>query len=125
MDVFASVEIALGRFVRRSLVEKVGKRARVEDILKGASGLAEIFKYDLAISGSKISVGRLINELARPRNEAVHGGMTPDGDTTRKAIFLAVDLLAETPPIQTTSAITREASRIRKPDRASEEVPHS
>ncbi len=112
MDACTSVEIALGRFVRYSLTEKGRKEKEVEEILRGASGVAEIFRYYLALSSSKISIGRMIDQLARPRNDAVHGGTRPDDNTTRKAISVAVDLLAETSPIQTTNQIRREARRI-------------
>ena len=114
MDACTSVEIALGRFVRYSLTEKGRKEKEVEEILRGASGVAEIFRYYLALSSSKISIGRMIDQLARPRNDAVHGGTRPDDNTTRKAISVAVDLLAETSPIQTTNQIRREARRILK-----------
>ena len=70
----------------------------VKEISKGVSGVVELYRLNgPRAKGPPVSIGQVIDQLATPRNLAVHAGEAMDHDTAEKAVRTAKALLEVTP----------------------------
>lgn len=94
----SAAEVALSESADRLLAGSGRSEAERDEILGRVSGLAELCRLNSARpKGLPVSLGRVIDQLARPRNEAAHKGREPGEDDTFNAVRTAQALLAVSP----------------------------
>ena len=73
----------------------------IDSILAMASGLVELMKLHECLTAEEWSVSRrrAMDQLARPRNEAVHAAVVPDRDSTDRALEVANRIVDECSPV--------------------------
>lgn len=102
IDACSAAEVALGTAVTVRLQQHGLADAEREQVLKLASGIAEAFPLyqQLVLSGqSTVSRGRVLDQLANPRNRAAHGGEQPDETVAHRALETAGQLVHEAMPL--------------------------
>jgi hypothetical protein len=92
----SAAEVALSKAAKEALVRSGCRRREAADIVGGVTGVAELYRLN-ARDGLAPTLQKVMSELARPRNPAVHAGDSLDGDSTRKAITTARALLEVSP----------------------------
>jgi hypothetical protein len=94
----SAVEVALSESAAAALTDAGRSKREVEDILNGVSGAVELYWLNAGRDGGlPVSIGRVMSQLAGPRNRAVHAGETPVADTARDAIRTAKALIEVSP----------------------------
>jgi HEPN domain len=94
----SAAEVALSKAAAALLARAGRTRKERDDILEGASRLIELYRLNATGKrGLAVSIGRAMDQLARPRNRAVHEGKEPDEETATKAIRTARALLEVAP----------------------------
>jgi len=63
------------------------------------NGVAALFKVYFASNGSQVTFKEVFEQLARPRNKALHNGEKFSGDESDKAFKIAKRLISETAPM--------------------------
>ena len=99
IDACCAAELAMGSVVRAALRAQGIDDARSDKVIERASGVVEMFRLYLVAHGSAISDGRVINELAGPRNRAAHGGRTPSPEEMERALATSRLVLDEASPL--------------------------
>ena len=94
----SAAEVALSESADRLLAASGRSEGERDEILGRVSGLAELCRLNGARpKGLPVSLKRVIDQLARPRNEAAHKGREPSEDDTLNAVRAARALLAVSP----------------------------
>jgi hypothetical protein len=94
----SAAEVALSSAAREMLLRAGRTEDEVEAILGGVTGLIELYRLNSGRRpGLAVSIKRVMDQLARPRNRAVHQGAAPDKETVKKAIQAAKALLGVSP----------------------------
>jgi hypothetical protein len=120
IDACSAAEIALGGAVRAHLRAHGLHDADIEQLLRLGPGIGEAFPVyqQLVLSGpSAVSRGRVLDQLANPRNRAVHAGERPDETVAKRAVDTARLLVQEAAPLPPPDAIlqqTRAGARHRR-----------
>ena len=112
IDACSAAEIALGAALTARLQAQGLTNAEMEPLLRLGSGIAEAFPvyWQLVAAGqSAVSRNRVIDQLAGPRNRAVHAGEHPDDTVARRAVETAVMLVREAIPLRSPDEILPEA----------------
>jgi hypothetical protein len=93
----SATEVAFARSAREQLI-RIGWAARdVADLLKGTNGVVDLYRLIAAHRQLPVSIRQVRDQLAEPRNLAVHGGESPNRETVKKAIHTARALLSVSP----------------------------
>ncbi len=93
----SAAEVALAQAVRTNF-EGIGWAERdVTELLKGASGIVDLYRLVAAERQLPVSVMQVRDQLAAPRNRGAHGGESPTGGVVRSAIRTARELLSVSP----------------------------
>ena len=94
----SAAEVALSESADRLLAASGRSETERDEILRRISGLAELCRLNGARpKGLPVSLRRVMDQLARPRNEAAHKGREPSEDDTLNAVRAARALLAVSP----------------------------
>jgi hypothetical protein len=90
IDACTAAEVSLGNAVRASLNAAGVPEKTAENILRQSSGAVELFRLFI-IAGARpvLSDSRVMDKLAKPRNDAVHAGSRSTVVDARKAIETA------------------------------------
>jgi hypothetical protein len=104
----SAAEVALSAAARAHLMAAGRTRDEVDKILSGVTGVVELYRLN---AGRRrplcVSIGKVRNELANPRNAAAHAGQTPDEDVAIAALRVARALL-DVRPLPTPRSLLRE-----------------
>jgi hypothetical protein len=103
----SAAEVALDRESRR-LLSRAGYSEEDRDaILRRTSGVMELYRIAATRRGRlPVSFRRVSDQLAKPRNDAVHAGQSADEATTRGAIETAKRLI-DIAPLRTPESFIR------------------
>lgn len=102
-----AAEVALSESARAQLSHAGRSKVEIDALLRGVSGVVELYRLNAARKpGLAVSIGRVIDQLAGPRNRAAHEGEALDNGTARKAIQTARALL-EVSPLPTARSFLR------------------
>ncbi len=98
----SAAEVALSDSARSLLAAAGQTDEQIQASLDEASGVVELYHLYAELRGDLkaalgVSSGRVIDQLAGPRNRAVHAGQALDLDITRKAYKTAKALVAASP----------------------------
>lgn len=94
----SAAEVALSDAFRELLRDAGRAEGEVRDISRGVSGVVELYRLNAGRAGGlSVSISRVMDQLANPRNLAVHAGEAMDNDTAKNAILTAASLLQVTP----------------------------
>ena len=119
IDACSAAEIALGAAITAHLKSHGLDDADTEQLLRLGSGIAQAFPVyqQLVMAGaSAVSRGRVLDQLANPRNRAVHTGEHPDETVAKRAIETAGLLVQEAVPLPPPDEILRQTrARARRP----------
>ena len=104
IEAASAAEIGLARAIKKELS---GVTKASERIVLNANGIEGLFsllkeltgKELIAADGEPLSRSRIMHQLARPRNLAVHGGQVPDTHATLQAIHTSYELLRNVSPL--------------------------
>jgi HEPN domain-containing protein len=102
IDACSAVETALGAALTAKLRAHRLTSVQTEQLLRLASGIAEAFPVyrELVAAGqAAVSRNRVIDQLANPRNRAVHAGEYLDENVARRAIETAGLIVQEAVPM--------------------------
>ena len=103
-----AAEVALAAEARRVLARAGRKPAEIKAILDRVSGVVELYRLSAARrQGLAVSIGQVMNQLAKPRNEAAHEGADIDEDAARDALRTA-KALVEVCPLPRPRALARQ-----------------
>lgn len=103
----SAAEVALDSESRRLLERSGYSEKDCVEILKRTSGVMELYRIAATRRrGLPVSSQRVSDQLANPRNGAVHAGHTSDEATARRAIETAKKLV-DLVPLQTPESFTR------------------
>ncbi len=110
IDACTATEVSLGNAVRRTLKSNSVPDETAKNTLRQVTGVVELFRL-FVILGARPSVseGRVINQLAQPRNEAAHAGDSSTLERARNAIETAGRILAAADGVPTTVQARRSA----------------
>jgi hypothetical protein len=111
IDACSASEIALGAALRAHLTAHGLDDADTAQLLRLGSGIGEAFPVyqQLVLAGpSTVSRGRVLDQLAHPRNRAVHAGEHPDETVARRALETARLLVQEAAPLPPPEEILRQ-----------------
>jgi hypothetical protein len=118
IDACSAAEIALATALTGHLRARGLPEAEIEQLLRLASGIADSYPTyrDIVAAGqSAVSRGQVIDQLANPRNRAVHAGEHPDEAIARRAIETAGLLVQEAVPLpRPADMLTLARSRSRR-----------
>jgi hypothetical protein len=110
IDACSAAEIAVGAAMTMHLQAHGLTDAETEQLLRLGSGIAEAFPVYRQLVGagqSAVSRNRVIDQLANPRNRAVHAGEHPDEAVAKRVIETAGLLVREAVPLPRPDAILR------------------
>jgi HEPN domain-containing protein len=110
IDACSAAEIALGAALTVHLRAHGLTGIETEQLLRLGSGIAEAFPVyrELVAAGqSAVSRNRIMDQLANPRNRAVHAGEHPDETVARRAIETAGLVVQEAVPLPRPDDILR------------------
>jgi hypothetical protein len=94
----SAAEVVLSESASGALAGAGRTDDEISDILAGVNGVVELYRLNASRpAGLGVSIRRVMDQLARPRNRAVHEGGEPDQETARRAIRTAVALLEISP----------------------------
>lgn len=110
IDSCTAAEVALGEAVKYSLNASDIPEKTVANILKQSSGAVEIFRL-FVVGGARplVSDGRVMDQLANPRNNAVHAGSLSTATEAQKAIQTATLIVGEAAPLPEPAQARRKA----------------
>lgn len=108
VDACCAAEVAISKALRKRLDQAGVPEGTILSVLSHTSGIVELVRL-LMVSGAKMSVSeaRVMDRLAGPRNEAVHGGKALTAKQADNAITVARAIITDVHPLPS----PREASR--------------
>jgi hypothetical protein len=96
----SAVEVALAAEARRLLVRGGRSEDEADSVLKGVRGVVELYRLTaVRRAGLPVSIGRVMDQLAAPRNDAVHGGRDVEETTAAAALRTAGEILRAVSPL--------------------------
>jgi hypothetical protein len=99
IDATTAVEVALARGVRDRITAAPDAEA-VNRVLKNTSGVVELFDLAVALGvPTLVSRARVLDQLAGPRNLAVHQGVDPEPTVVRRGQQAAQAILRDASPL--------------------------
>ncbi len=105
----SAVEVTLDREARRLLDRAGHSDADRDAIMRRTSGVMELYRIaETRRGGLGVSFERASDQIARPRNDAVHAGHALDEPTTQRAIETAAAVIAVA-PLRAPLSFLREA----------------
>ena len=109
----AAAEVSLSAAVRAALSSIDVRQKTIENIMKQSTGVVEIFRL-FVVAGGKCAVSddRVIDQLARPRNQAAHAGISPSTTDVRRAIDTAKEIVEAAAPLPKPAAAKRSARKL-------------
>jgi HEPN domain-containing protein len=110
IDACSAAEIALNDAITARLRAHGLAEAETEQLLRLGSGIAEafpVYRQLVAAGQSAVSRNRVIDQLANPRNRAVHAGEHPDEAVVQRVIETAGLLVQEAVPLPRPDDILR------------------
>jgi HEPN domain-containing protein len=117
IEACSAAEIALGAALTAHLRAHGLDDAETEQLLRLGSGIGEAFPIYQGLvlrRRSAVSRERVLDQLAKPRNRAVHAGEHPDETVARRAVETARLLVQEAAPLPAPGEILGQA-RARHP----------
>jgi hypothetical protein len=113
IDACTAAEVSLGRAVKASLNAAGVPEKTTENILKQSSGAVELFRL-FVIAGARpgLSDGRVMDQLAKLRNDAVHVGSRSTVVEARKAIETATLIVKSAAPLPEPAEAIRKARSV-------------
>jgi HEPN domain-containing protein len=121
IDACSAAEVALDAALTARLRAHGLTGADAERLLRLGPGIAEafpVYQQLVAAGQSAVSRNRIIDQLANPRNRAVHAGEHPDETAARRALETAARLVGEAVPLPRPDDIPRLARAIARRRRA-------
>jgi hypothetical protein len=112
IDACSAAEVALDAALTARLRAHGLTGAETERLLRLGAGIAEAFPVyqQLVVAGqSAVSRNRIIDQLANPRNKAVHAGEHPDETVARRSLETSARLVGEAVPLPRPGDIPRLA----------------
>ncbi|MDQ2743007.1 MAG: hypothetical protein M3Z66_12030 [Chloroflexota bacterium] len=106
----SAAEVALSGAAMRALLRTGTSDRHAKSILKGVSGVVELYRLNAARRGGlPVSIGNVLANLAGPRNDAVHAGDELNADVARRALDTARKLVSVSalPPPRAVAAWSR------------------
>ena len=131
IDACSAAEIALGAALTVHLRAHGLADAEIEQLLRLGSGIAEafpVYRQFVPAAQSAVSRNRVIDQLANPRNRAVHAGERPPEAVAKRALETAARLVGEAVPLPRPDDIPRLAramARVRRAPRPAAAGPPS
>jgi hypothetical protein len=111
IDSCTAAEMALGRAVRNHLLARSVDKSVIDSILKRANGIVEVFRLHMVAADSAISLKKVIDQLAGPRNDAAHDGLAPSTLVAKKALETAGQMLHEVSPLEDPHLLIKRVRR--------------
>lgn len=99
IDSCTAAEIALSRWIKEEFEHRYDSTL-ARELLKDTRGVAALFKIYLAARGSELTFRQIREELAQPRNQAVHEGATIQQQVAEASHATSTQLINELAPIQ-------------------------
>jgi hypothetical protein len=115
IDACSAAEVALDAALTAYLHAHGLTSAETERLLRLGSGIAEafpVYKQLVGAGESAVSRNRVIDQLANPRNRAVHAGDQPDETVAARALETSARLVGEAVPLPRPDDIPRLARAI-------------
>jgi HEPN domain-containing protein len=112
IDACSAAEIALAAALTVHLRAHGLPDAEIEQLLRLGSGIAEafpVYRQFVPAAQSAVSRNRVIDQLANPRNRAVHAGEHPPEAVAKRALETAARLVGEAVPLPRPDDIPRLA----------------
>lgn len=100
IDLCCAAELALSSRVRLQLDESSTRTNSSKSILRGVTGIVELFRIYDGMFGSALSVDDVREKLAAVRNKAVHEGVEPSVAQLKLAMEVARRLVFEASPLE-------------------------
>jgi hypothetical protein len=122
VDACSAAEVALDAALTARLRAHGLTGAETERLLRLGAGIAEafpVYQQLVAAGQSAVSRNRVINQLANPRNRAVHAGEHPDETVAGRALETSARLVGEAVPLPRPDDIPRLARAAARRRRAS------
>jgi hypothetical protein len=114
-----AAEVSLSAAVKAALNSAAVRDKTVTNIMKQSSGAVELFRLFVITGGTatvpitggtaSVSDDRVINELAKPRNEAAHAGGASTKPVAEQAIKIAIAIVKAAAPLPGPSDARRAA----------------
>lgn len=96
----SAAEVALAAESRRLLIRAGRSQDEAESVLKGVRGVVELYRLSAGRRrGLPVSIGRVMDQIAAPRNDAVHGGKDIVKDAAIAAVRTARELVRAVSPL--------------------------
>jgi len=112
IDACTASEVALATTVRSKLADMATPVAVIDNALKKADGVVDLYRLWVILGARpQASEGRVMNELAAPRNDAAHGGAMLGLDIADKAIDAASKIVEGASPLPDPRRVTALARR--------------
>jgi HEPN domain-containing protein len=121
IDACSAAEVALDAALTAHLRAHGLTGVETERLLRLGPGIAEaflVYQQLVAAGQSAVSRNRVIDQLANPRNRAVHAGEHPDETVAVRALEIAARLVGEAVPLPRPDDIPRLARAIARRRRA-------
>jgi hypothetical protein len=100
IDAGPASEVALSMAIRQRLTDSGRDAAAIDQILKTTSGVVELYDlYSVLDAPLPISRERLMDQVAKKRNDAAHAGKSPSSDEVRRSIGTVSELLDAISPL--------------------------
>lgn len=100
IDACTGAEIALAHQVHQLLAGRTD-RSIIDQLLGRCAGIAQVATVVRQNGGTTVSRKAVEVDLAKARNEAAHAGKAPDGDTARRAVEVAGQIVERVWPLAT------------------------
>lgn len=114
IDTCCAAEVAMGKAVNRAL-EARGVDEDARDLMVSrTSGVVEMFRLYLVATRSILGEKQVMDQLARPRNRAAHGGERPTTDIVKRSFKTARTLVEEASPLPSPAALRRLSQQLIK-----------
>lgn len=113
IDACAATEVALSSYLRTALVQKGMTAETIKKTLQGADGVVGLFRLALVSGGGfPVSDSRVMDQLAGPRNRAVHQGDALDARVAQRAVETASAIVGAAQPLPSPSHARRAARQL-------------
>ena len=116
IDACCAAEVAMGGAVSRALANRGTDQSTMRNITEKTGGIVETFRLYLLARQTSISVGRVMDQLSRPRNDAAHAGKDPTDEDVQRAFKTSRAILDEANPLPSPDDLARFARKLIKAD---------
>lgn len=109
IDSCSAVEMSLIQWITKEFTHRYDAKT-AKQLTKRLNGVAALFKIYFAAHGSKVTFEEVFEQLARPRNRALHNGEKFSEDDADRSFKMAKNLISETAQVLLPSDVLREIS---------------